>query len=137
MAHTCIVLYGSSKFLGRDQLGHSRTTVGLTRLREVTVLAGIQTICQYIAECFTCAAPSGQCACLTKWPLAIVRVEQAMACSRLRHAGHAARLLLRLVRLPFLLPWRHASWARLSGLKEFFMKSTRENHGYYSLKGLN
>ena len=30
-AHTAIVLFGSSKFLGRDELGHSRTTVGLTR----------------------------------------------------------------------------------------------------------
>ena len=30
-AHTCAVLFGSSKFLGRDKLGHSRTTVGLTR----------------------------------------------------------------------------------------------------------
>ena len=37
-AHTAIVLFGSSKFLGRDELGHSRTTVGLTRLRGVTVL---------------------------------------------------------------------------------------------------
>ena len=32
-AHTAIVLFGSSKFLGRDELGHSRTTVGLTRPR--------------------------------------------------------------------------------------------------------
>ena len=39
-AHTAIVLFGSSKFLGRDELGHSRTTVGLTRSRAVTVLAG-------------------------------------------------------------------------------------------------
>ena len=38
-AHTAIVLFGSSKFLGRDELGHSRTTVGLTRSRGVTVLA--------------------------------------------------------------------------------------------------
>ena len=39
-AHTAIVLFGSSKFLGRDELGHSRTTVGLTRSRGVTVVAG-------------------------------------------------------------------------------------------------
>ena len=35
-----IVLFGSSKFLGRDELGHSRTTVGLTRSGGVTVVAG-------------------------------------------------------------------------------------------------
>ena len=29
--YTAVVLFGSSKFLGRDELGHSRTTVGLTR----------------------------------------------------------------------------------------------------------
>ena len=39
-AHTAIVLFGSSKFLGRDELGHSRTTVRLTRSCGVTVLAG-------------------------------------------------------------------------------------------------
>ena len=38
-AHS-LVLFGSSKFLGRDELGHSRTTVGLTRSRGVTVVAG-------------------------------------------------------------------------------------------------
>ena len=65
-AHTAIVLFGSSKFLGRDELGHSRTTVGLTRSRGVTVLAGppdpygligmVQTLyCYY----FTCAAQLG------------------------------------------------------------------------------
>ena len=39
-AHTAVVLFGSSKFLGRDELGHSRTTVGLARSRGVTVVAG-------------------------------------------------------------------------------------------------
>ena len=39
-AHTAILLYGSSKFLGRDEMGHSRTTVGLMRARGTTVLAG-------------------------------------------------------------------------------------------------
>ena len=39
-AHAAVVLFGSSKFLGRDELGHSRTTVGLTRSRGVTVVAG-------------------------------------------------------------------------------------------------
>ena len=38
-AHTVILLFGSSKFLGCSEQGHSRTTVGLTRSRG-TVLAG-------------------------------------------------------------------------------------------------
>ena len=32
--------FGSSKFLGRDELGHSQRTVGLTRSHGVTVVAG-------------------------------------------------------------------------------------------------
>ena len=39
-AHTAVLLFGSSKFLGCHEQGHSRTTVGLTRSRGVTILAG-------------------------------------------------------------------------------------------------
>ena len=39
-AHTAVLLFGSSKFLGCHEQGHSRTTVGLTRSRGVTLLAG-------------------------------------------------------------------------------------------------
>ena len=39
-AHTAVLLFGSSKFLGCHEQGHSRATVGLTRSRGVTLLAG-------------------------------------------------------------------------------------------------
>ena len=39
-SHTTVLLFGSSKFLGRDEMGHCRTTVGLTRARGTTILLG-------------------------------------------------------------------------------------------------
>ena len=38
--HTAVLLFGSSKFLECHEQGHSRTTVGLTRSRGVTLLVG-------------------------------------------------------------------------------------------------
>ena len=68
----CVVLFGSSNFLGRDELGHSRTTVGFTRSRGVTVIAGppdpyrligmIETVyCCYFSAHSDSWAPATEC----------------------------------------------------------------------------
>ena len=39
-AHTAVLVYGKSGFLGRDESGHGRSTVGLTRARGTTIIMG-------------------------------------------------------------------------------------------------
>ena len=39
-AHTAVLMYGKSGFLGRNESGHGRSTVGLTRARGTTIIMG-------------------------------------------------------------------------------------------------
>ena len=62
-SHSAILMYGKSGFLGRNEAGHGRSTVGLTRPRGPTLLMGppdpygliglVQTVlaCHYVVYC--------------------------------------------------------------------------------------
>ena len=56
-SHTTLLVFGKSDFVGNDEAGHGRSTVGLTRARDTTILLGpsdpygltglVQTTCAY------------------------------------------------------------------------------------------
>ena len=39
-SHTTLLVFGKSGFIGTDEAGHGRSTVGLTRARGTTILLG-------------------------------------------------------------------------------------------------
>ena len=39
-SHTTLLVFGKSGFIGQDEAGHGRSTVGLTRARGTTILLG-------------------------------------------------------------------------------------------------
>ena len=40
-SHTTLLVFGKSGFVGTDEAGHGRSTVGLTRARDTTILLGL------------------------------------------------------------------------------------------------